>query len=375
MRPATFTPAVGAVLTVAVSAVLLPATTASASGQNRTVDSATAASIARIADTLLTERTTALLDSGRAHRAPVTGGHIRLSAAFARAEDTALSSLRTRKTRLAALGEAYTAADTQVSVDTTEVKGARATVQVTETTTLTYKKIRGDEPTTTGFKARHELVLTAKPGGTWELTAVKLKDDGPRPVNAPVAKAVTNKVAGLPSATPAATSFTMRLAPKSRTTSGYNYAAMAAYAEKYWRNYNPSYRSFNSQGGDCTNFISQALKAGGWKNLPGGAEDYRSWFYDSSTQSTSWVGANEWSWSALNSRRVTSLPNVFQMDVGDILQMDFDDDGSKDHSMITTYRSRAGVPYVTYHSTNTYRKSVASIVASNPDAVYYAYRT
>lgn len=43
--------------------------------------------------------------------------------------------------------------------------------------------------------------------------------------------------------------------------------------------------------------------------------------------------------------------------------------------MMVTYRSSAGMPYVTYHSTNTYRKSLASLIASYPDAVYYAYRT
>ncbi len=55
--------------------------------------------------------------------------------------------------------------------------------------------------------------------------------------------------------------------------------------------------------------------------------------------------------------------------------MDFDKDGSKDHSMIVTSRNSQGVPYVTYHSTNTYNRSVASIIASYPNAAYYAYRT
>lgn len=47
--------------------------------------------------------------------------------------------------------------------------------------------------------------------------------------------------------------------------------------------YNPAYRSFNGDGGDCTNFISQALKAGGfretheWAYDPGAAEGSRSW--------------------------------------------------------------------------------------------------
>lgn len=63
------------------------------------------------------------------------------------------------------------------------------------------------------------------------------------------------------------------------------------------------------------------------------------------------------------------------MDIGDVLQMDFNPDGSKDHSMIVTKRDSSGVPYVTYHSTNTYNRSVASLVASYSTAAFYAYRT
>ncbi|MFI1970539.1 amidase domain-containing protein [Streptomyces cinnamoneus] len=380
--PKTSRSAVGAVATVALSAVLLPVSTAAAAGntaaQSRTVDSVTAQSFARIADAILTERTSALLDTQPAQQMLLLDKHIRISKGMARTEDTGVSSLRSRKKRLADLGEAYTASDTKVAVDEAQVKNGRATVEVTETTTLTYKKVRGDEPSTTGFKARHELTFAAGRGGSWELTGITPKDEGPRAINAPVAKvAAPAPTTTTPKATPASTTRPSRPAPSKPTTStsGYDYAAMASYAEKYWRNYNPAYRSFNSAGGDCTNFISQALKAGGWKDEAGSSSDYGKWWYASSNQSDSWVGANEWSWYALNSKRVTNLSNVYQLGVGDILQMDFDRDGSKDHSMITTYRSRAGVPYLTYHSTNTYRKSVASIIASNPDAVYYAYRT
>lgn len=150
---------------------------------------------------------------------------------------------------------------------------------------------------------------------------------------------------------------------------------MAAYAEKYWSHYNPAYPQFNGGGGDCTNFISQALRAGGWKNAPGVDSDYRTWWSNSSTESYSWVGANEWSWYALSSKRVSNLANVYQLGVGDILQISFNRDGSKDHSTIVTYRSMSGMPYVTYHSNNTYRRSVASLVMSDPHAAYYAYRT
>jgi putative amidase-like protein len=45
--------------------------------------------------------------------------------------------------------------------------------------------------------------------------------------------------------------------------SAYDGAAAAAYADTYWQNYNPAWPSFANQGGDCTNFVSQALYAGG----------------------------------------------------------------------------------------------------------------
>ncbi|MGO4423593.1 amidase domain-containing protein, partial [Streptomyces sp. MCAF7] len=119
----------------------------------------------------------------------------------------------------------------------------------------------------------------------------------------------------------------------------YNYAAMATYAEKYWKNYNTAYRRFNSAGGDCTNYISQSLYAGGWKN------------------------------------DTTALANAYQMDIGDVLQVDFDKDGAKDHTMITSYRSTSGVPYLTYHDTDTYRRTLSSLLSSYPNSAYYAYRT
>ncbi|MFE6779771.1 amidase domain-containing protein [Streptomyces sp. NPDC057702] len=378
MIPKTFRSAVGAALTVAVSAVLLPASAASAAegakAQPRGADAATIATFSRIADAVLSERTTAVVDGKSARRAAKLGdGGVRLSTKLARSEDGAVSSLGKRKARLAALGEAYSSGDTKATVEKASVRGDRATVQVTETTTLRYKKIRGDEPATTGFQAHHELTLARKAGGTWELIGLRSTDEGPVAINAPAVAPVAAANA-LPSAKPAATKKPAKPQNKPPGTAGLDYKAMATYAEKYWQNYNPAYRKFNDAGGDCTNFVSQALKVGGWKHDSGDYADYRNWWYDSSYQSLSWVGANEWSWFTLHHKRATNLANVYDMGVGDVMQMDFDRDGSKDHTMLTTYRSASGVPYLTYHSVNTYRKSVASIIASYPNSLYYAYR-
>ncbi|WP_435862269.1 amidase domain-containing protein [Streptomyces lavendulae] len=379
MIPKRFRLAAGAALTVGVVTAGLLASSASAESGPKAADRKTVDTFGRMANDVLSQRSEALVEDQGGHRNSgrnATKG--RMSAQLAKDEDSALSSLKSRRTRLADLGEAYTKADTKVTVDKATVTGGKATVEVTEQTVLTYKKLRGDEPATTDFRTRYELRLTSKKGGAWELNSIKSQENGPVAVNEPVAaKANVVKDDGnqYPDGTPASTKYPAPAKPKAKTGGAYDYAAMAKYAEKYWSNYNPAYRKFSGAGGDCTNFISQALKAGGWKAVPGSTSDYRNWWYDGAKQSDSWVGANEWAWFTLSNQRAANLANVYQTDVGDIVQVDFNKDGSKDHSMMVTYRSSAGMPYVTYHSTNTYRKSLASLIASYPDAVYYAYRT
>ena len=45
----------------------------------------------------------------------------------------------------------------------------------------------------------------------------------------------------------------------------YNTSSAVNYAYKYWSSYNPNYKNYNSVGGDCCNFVSQCLYAGGLK--------------------------------------------------------------------------------------------------------------
>jgi hypothetical protein len=372
---------VAAAASIAAGAALLPTFSAGAAvADDPTVDARTRATFQRLADAVFTDRTQALVD-GQDSRKPLTdgfSGDVRLSSRTARGEYAALATLDRRKDLLAQLGERYRKANTTVTLDATRVTGRTAKAAVTETTTLTYDKVRGDEPTTTGFQAHHELTFTADRHGDWQLTGIRDTDQGiavntlARPsVKAP---AVDNT---MPSAPRAATTYPAPAKPKTLTGAALDYKAMAAYAEKYWRNYNKDYPDLGGQGagGDCTNFVSQALKAGGWKHVPGYVYDYTRWFGNAEIQSHSFVGVNEWSWFAQNSKRTTSLAYVYQMGVGDVLQMDFDKNGSKDHTMIVTYRSPQGMPYLTYHTTNTYRRSLASIIASDPNAAYYAYRT
>ena len=45
--------------------------------------------------------------------------------------------------------------------------------------------------------------------------------------------------------------------------SAYDREKVYKYAEKYWKNYNKNYYNYNPMGGDCANFVSQCLIAGG----------------------------------------------------------------------------------------------------------------
>ncbi|MET8095139.1 amidase domain-containing protein [Streptomyces sp. NPDC005236] len=377
MTPKNLSRSCSVVGAITLSALLLPLSAAHAASPAPRVTASTAEAFGRAADAVFTDRTAALLDRAPTARTALkaTTAGIRVSGGLARTESGALTSLHGTRSRLAALGEAYSASDTEVAVNRTRVTGRLATAWVTETTTLTYRKIRGDEPPTTGFRAHHVLTFAALPDGTWKLTGERSTDKGPRQVNQPVTTTLRATPMAAVDAPRAATTYPAPASPKKLTGGPYDYEAMATYAETYWKNYNPAYRSFNSVGGDCTNYLSQSLKAGGWATVASSDEDYGTWNYTPSTQTDTWVGVNEWSWFTQTAGRSTPLANIYQMDVGDVMQMDFDKDGSKDHSMITSYRSASGVPYVTYHDTDTYRRSVSSLLAAYPNTAYYAYRT
>lgn len=152
---------------------------------------------------------------------------------------------------------------------------------------------------------------------------------------------------------------------------GYNYTAMANYLEKYWSNYNSAYRSFTA---DCTNFASQALYAGGWASVDGWYLNANYWWYNSSNQTRSWVNVDYWATFARNSGRVTSLSNVWNLGVGDVLQAQASGSSSKDHTMMVSYRS-GGTPYFTYHSSNRYRRSMNQVLLDWKGGTFYAYRT
>lgn len=58
----------------------------------------------------------------------------------------------------------------------------------------------------------------------------------------------------------------------------YSPSKVTAYTDRYWNSHNSAYPNFENMGGDCANFVSQALRAGG-KSMKGtDASNFSNWF-------------------------------------------------------------------------------------------------
>ena len=82
----------------------------------------------------------------------------------------------------------------------------------------------------------------------------------------------------------------------STTNSNYNRGTAASYWDQYTYTPNSQYYDYSNVGGDCTNFVSQGLKAGGMPTRGTvGYADYKNWYYngkDVPFRSKSWTDAD-----------------------------------------------------------------------------------
>ena len=142
-----------------------------------------------------------------------------------------------------------------------------------------------------------------------------------------------------------------------------NTAASYAYNNAYNDVTGSSY--FRAHGGDCTNFVSNALQAGGWTEVNNGRTSDYSWYYDYTPYgySYTWGAANNFYKFLTNSYRaypVSVLYKKDQLEKGDIVQADFGSDGVWDHTMIVTDK-RYGEIYLSYHTKDTRDKAFLAV--------------
>lgn len=123
------------------------------------------------------------------------------------------------------------------------------------------------------------------------------------------------------------------------------------YAERYWNEYNPQYQKFTD---DCTNFISQCLRAGG-APMRGYPNRSRGWWYQGGTWSYSWTVAHALKLYLSTSKdglRAKEVKDPRDLLLGDVICYDFQGNGRFDHNTIVTAKDALGYPLVNAHTTN-----------------------
>ena len=139
--------------------------------------------------------------------------------------------------------------------------------------------------------------------------------------------------------------------------SGYNPSAAVTYADQYALNYNSAYRSYASSGGDCANFVSQCLRAGG---LP----TTSSWY----AYSSAWVSAGgQRTYMANTYGQLITSPSASDIQAGNPVYYPSSVANSGYHATICVGKNSAGTPIINSHTGDQYH--VKYTYMSNPSTV------
>ena len=134
---------------------------------------------------------------------------------------------------------------------------------------------------------------------------------------------------------------------------------MTQYQKNHYNNYNRSYADFTGVGGDCTNYASQILRAGGSafnSSSSSGIMGDSYWYYrDSSNRSTSWTASRNLKNFLLRSvntlgPKATTVSKYGDLDVGSIVFLTRS--GTPYHSIIVA--ESGGDPMVSAHTSDYY---------------------
>ena len=168
----------------------------------------------------------------------------------------------------------------------------------------------------------------------------------------------------------------------------FNRFKAATYARQYAQNYDPAYADLSHAaiggGGDCTNFVSQALLAGGWTMISGLGHNLNTWWYEDKPTGSWWqhyihgYASNTWVYAAAFREFLASSSRVSACDesdltIGDIVQARNIGADLVDHTMIVSMVDPGGAPRVSYHTTNVLDAPLKDTKAKFGQGVDYLY--
>ncbi|MBS7530036.1 amidase domain-containing protein [Hazenella sp. IB182353] len=158
------------------------------------------------------------------------------------------------------------------------------------------------------------------------------------------------------------------------TTDGeYDGKAAANYAKTWWdKRNNEQYPYYSKVSGgcydcwpDCTNFVSQAIKAGGIEDR---SESGLWWYYNDTKPAYAWGLAN--SFYKHFKQRADEIKKVKNLEIGDVVNFDFTGDGDIDHTVIVTKKDRWGNIYVTQHTSDHKNRPISQLFVSSKTKAY-----
>ncbi|OEH92543.1 hypothetical protein BFG57_15320 [Bacillus solimangrovi] len=136
---------------------------------------------------------------------------------------------------------------------------------------------------------------------------------------------------------------------KERVAYYYDRRKAVQYAEKWWDGRNPAYRDFDV---DCTNFISQCLRAGG-APMTGHPNRAKGWWYSGNNWSYSWAVAHSLRWylsGAKQGLQAKEKHSAQELIPGDVICYDFQGTGKWDHNTIVVAKDDQNEPLVNAHT-------------------------
>lgn len=173
------------------------------------------------------------------------------------------------------------------------------------------------------------------------------------------------------------TAMTLDRVERGKTEQRFTYDRHAAvqYAERWWNSYNPDYKVFEV---DCTNYISQCLRAGG-APMHGMPVRDQGWWYSSDNWSFSWSVAHSLRWYLSGSTqglKGKAVENPESLIPGDVICYDFSGDGRWDHNTIVVAKDADGMPLVNAHTDNSRNRywSYEDSTAWTPNIQYKFFR-
>lgn len=134
----------------------------------------------------------------------------------------------------------------------------------------------------------------------------------------------------------------------------FNREKMKLYQDKNWNRRVSPWGDFSEIGGDCTNYASQVIYAGGAPMIKGYTLEW--YYYSYQNRSPSWTSA-ELLYNFLSHNKSTGphgkeISSINDLLTGDLIQLDFTGDGKFDHTAVvynpTGYLNK--FPTITAHS-------------------------